>query len=330
MMRMCGWMGLAAVVALGGCGDDAATSTGDAGPDGGAAQGGGEPPSELALGTFNTGLVAVVKGVDDRRPLIEQAIADSPLDVLCLQELFSPIVSADFAESLSDTFPHSHHSALGDAAVGNGLLILSRYPLDNTQALLFEAADPSGLTDRMVIAADVVLGDARLHVMCSHLVAGLDADSAMLRADEIDEVAAFAQAQGYLEGPSVLLGDFNMGPDPVGSCTDASDPPCLAPDEAGYAKMLETFDDAAADLGACTQCRDAFLPLQVLTSYVDEPDQRIDHCFTRELGAWSATGAQVIFDEAIAVELTASDGSVEVLTTLSDHFGVRCDLAYVP
>lgn len=322
LLCVAGW------IVIAGCGDDS-SSAADSGM-GGAGNSGAQTPEALALATFNTGLVGVVKGVDVRRTAIETALAESTIDVLCVQELFNPIVIADFAESLKDTYPHSYHSDLGESAVGNGLLILSRYPLDNGEALLFEAADASGLTDRMVVASDVVLGEERLHVLCSHLVAGLDADSTAVRGAQVDEIVAFADAHGYLEGPTVLLGDFNMGPDPVGSCTDTDDPPCLLPDLATYDKVLETFDDAAADLGACTQCRDSFLPLQVLTSYVDEPDQRIDHCFTLALDPWTASGASVVFDQAVSLDYTANDGTMETLTTLSDHFGVRCDLQYTP
>jgi endonuclease/exonuclease/phosphatase family metal-dependent hydrolase len=318
---------LAVCIAAVGC-SDSSSGGGDAAMDGGGDGDAAGPVSSLSMATFNTGLVGVVKGVDARRVEIESALVASDIDVLCLQELFKPIVIADFAAGVSEAYPHSFHSELGDSAVGNGLLILSRYPLEGGQEMLFTATDPLGLTDRMVIAADVVLGDQRLHVMCSHLQAGLDAESTDVRTMQVDEIVAFADEQGYLAGPSVLLGDFNMGPDPVESCTVDDDPPCLAPDVATYDKVLQTFDDGAADSTACTQCRDIFLPLQVLSSYIDEPDQRIDHCFTRSLGDWAVSDHSIVFDEAVDIPYTAADGTTETLVTLSDHVGVRCDLEY--
>lgn len=278
-------------------------------------------PSQLALGTFNTGLISVVKGRDARKPEIVDAIVASKLDVLCLQELFDPIDAADFAESVEETFPHSHYSALGDSNFGNGLMILSRYPLQDGKALLFDEADPLGLTDRMVISADLELEDGSMSILCTHVQAGLGDASIAVRSAQLQELVTFAEEQGYLTGPTVVLGDFNMGPDPVENCTPDSEPACLAADVQSYEQMLMTFDDPAADWAQCTQCRDVFLPMQVIDIYADEPDQRIDHCFTRNLGAWSVSSTETIFDDTVSIE---ADG--ETLTSLSDHIGVRCNL----
>jgi endonuclease/exonuclease/phosphatase family metal-dependent hydrolase len=299
---------LVALVALG-CGDNESSSE----LDGGASQ-------SLSLITYNTGLAVVVKAVEERKPLIIDAFAEAEADVICLQEAFAPVTSpTEIAEALASIYPHAWSSDTVESISGNGLLILSKNPLEAESELLYTENDPLGLTDEMAIAAYVQTGEVPVRVICTHLHAGLDEDSTAVRMAQIDELVRWAGEQGYLDGPTFLLGDFNTGPDPVGECTPNSDPACLAADEASYARLNETFDDPNQGWNQCTQCRDAFLPMQVISLYADEPDQRIDHCFTRKIDPLIHTSSEIVFDDEQSIEFNG-----ETLTTLSDHYGVRC------
>ena len=311
-------------VAAPGCGDGAegggSDELVDAAVDASQPQDDGGGSQYLNLITYNVGLAVVVKGAEERKSLVIDALAGCGADVVCLQEVFAPVTSsAEMAEALASTYPYSWSSDSGDSVAGSGLLILSRHPLEAEAELVFVDKDPLGLTDRMAIATDVRAGVDRIHVICTHLNSGLDAGNTEVRLKQVDEIIEWSHDQGYLDGPTFLLGDFNLGPDPIGACTAASDPPCLAPDEATYAYLIETFDDPNRNWKQCTQCREVFLPMQVIDLYADEPDQRLDHCFVKNIEPLAHAFSEIVFDENLSIEI---DG--DTIPSLSDHLGIRC------
>jgi endonuclease/exonuclease/phosphatase family metal-dependent hydrolase len=270
-------------------------------------------PATATLATYNVALLQTIKNPEERKPLIVDALRGLDADVLCLQEVWDQYSStAEMASLLSEEFPYAWWTWEGDAAFGNGVLIVSRHPLYRGRALRFEANDSSGFVDRMVLAADVVTESSHFHVLCTHLEA-FDRDA---RAAEVDELVTFAEAEGYIDGPTFLIGDFNAGPETGAEC-----PACTDIDEENYDKLLETWTDPRAGNLECTWCADAWVPLQLLDVAKDQyHDARIDHCFTKEIGASVLITSETIFDEVVTYDV---DGE-PVMTQLSDHNGVSC------
>jgi hypothetical protein len=111
-----------------------------------------------------------------------------------------------------------------------------------------------------------------------------------------------------------------MGPDPIGACTPETEPACTLPDTTSYDLVLEHFADPNEGLAECTQCREQFAALQTLSLFSDEPDQRIDHCFVKDLAPYVHLGSEIVLEEE--VDITFGN---ETLEHLSDHRGVRCE-----
>lgn len=295
---------------------DAATPTEDAA----ASEVAAERDDVLSLTTFNTGLAIVVRGAAQRLGAVPSALAALRSDALCLQELFAPTTSPDeMAEQLAVAYPYSVVPGAAATPSTSGLLIASRLPLEDASEYVFEQADPTGLTDRLVLGAQLDFQGRSVRVLCTHLVSGLDVAGTAARQAQVRELVRWADDQGYLGGDSVLLGDFNAGPDPIGDCTPSSEPACLEPDLTTYDLLLDAFDDPFADATLCTQCRDVFLPLQILSLFDDEPDQRIDHCLVASASGLAFRTGGVVLDQDPGI----AAGSTP-LRTLSDHLGVTC------
>jgi len=296
-------------------GDASAPAEGDAGAP--------TPPEEddvLTLTTYNTGLAVVVRGTAQRLAAMPSALAALRTDVLCLQEAFAPVTSPeDMAALLADAYPYSVVPSVADTATTSGLVLVSRLPLEATDEYVFEQGDPAGLTDRLVLGAKLEFQGRDVQVLCTHLVSGLDDEGTASRRAQADELVQWAQARGALDEDTVLLGDFNAGPDPIGKCTADSSPACLEPDVATYGALLEAFDDPFADATFCTQCRDVFLPLQLFSLFDDEPDQRIDHCMVARASTLDFRSGGVV----LGGDPDLTFGSAP-LRTLSDHLGVTC------
>jgi endonuclease/exonuclease/phosphatase family metal-dependent hydrolase len=305
----------------------------------------GDP--KVTLVTYNTGLIDanIVKAPLERKPLIIAALKQLDADVICLQEVFNQYGGpGEMAAQLADTYPHSFWTFAGQGhPLGNGVLIVSKHPLYRGRELAFQAQ--SGIVDRVIIAANVLTADSYFTVMCTHLQAGLDTGgpgaSVSIRQAEINEVFAWAQAEGYLAAgnKTFWLGDFNAGPDPVGQCAgmmppspDCCDPmaamnACTAVADVDSYNLVKTmFTDANDNTLGCTSCRSRFIPLQVLNTFNYEPSQRIDHCLYRNIGASVPIekGLVMTQDPAIQYSGPGAPQGGEVLHSLSDHDGVRC------
>jgi len=288
-------------------------------------------PLDLTVVTFNTGLIQAVKGAAERLPLIVTALRNTNADVLCLQEVYNEYESPyGMAEALAAEYPYSYWDPVGETAFKNGLLILSKYPLYRGRTLYFVANNTPPFPDRAAIAAWVVHTDWAVPVICTHLQAGLaGTEDPAIRLAEVGEIDAWAQAEGYLTVRSLLLGDFNAGPDPDPTDFECDDPAttpavelCEAADLVAYnAVLADGWTDPFPADSPCTSCRAQYIALELIKGlFADEPDQRIDHCFYRNLGVDTVfNGGDVVLDEVQSIPYMS-----ETLLTLSDHYGVEC------
>ena len=198
----------------------------------------------------------------------------------------------------------------------NGLLILSRLPLIETEFLSLQ----SSLGDRGVLMATVQpSASPGIDVYCTHLAASIGAElySGSLGSWQQER---FAQAGAVLEwigGTSsestdvAVLGDLNCGPE-----TDEVPPE----DPASFELFAQAgFVSPYLELGqsSCTWCADN--PL------VDtEGEALLDHILWRSVARRPLLQSVRILDQQISVEV---DGE-SLNTHLSDHYGVLVDVAY--
>ncbi len=329
---------------------DAAIPIDAPGPDAGGAVLPEDLPSPLPSGpvtasimTFNVGLLQTVAGRLERLPYIIDAVKASNVDIVCLQEVFYSYVDESdpdtyieppaVAAALSDTYPYAAWDWTGESSYRNGLMIVSKVPLYRQRFQRYTMNDGNQIVDRALLAATAVDDTWHLNVLCTHLQAGLDVNNTTTRRDEVRELDEVAEAEGYNDGPSILLGDFNAGPDPdplddecpgQGSCPST----CSVVD-------TETIDSVATTYGwtdpstalaftPCTYCKaEADALAYPIALFPCEGSQRIDHCFTRNLGTAQVVTMDRVMDTALTPPLSTTQGDVN---HLSDHFAVQCDI----
>jgi exonuclease III len=290
----------------------------------------------LKVATFNAGLIAVVKGPEERLALQIPALKALDADVICMQEIFTQYTNGPtMAAALADTYPYSYWTWTGQYVQRNGLLIVSKHPLYRGRELYYTMGNAGPTVDRMVIGATVVDSADQWHanVLCTHMHAGLKSADLPIKLAEATELNAWAATEGYTTGPTFLLGDFNAGPVPPSSLDSCecdmngdTDPqtctPCDAADLATWNKLREVFTDPfpeAADF--FTSGREQFLQLAVVPGlFPDEPTQRIDHCMYRDLGTAEFLTGDTVLDEPQTIVVNG-----ETLEYLSDHYGVMCE-----
>jgi endonuclease/exonuclease/phosphatase family metal-dependent hydrolase len=348
----CALVGLALV---GACGGDDGGNTPDARPrpdaevpiDGAPPDGGtsGLPetlPDPLPTGpvdtkvmTFNVGLIQLVRGSVQRLPHIIAAVEASDAEIVCFQEVYLQYTNpATVAAELADTYPYAAWTWEATNTIGPGTMIVSKVPLYRQRFLRYTMNDPNGTVDRAVIAATAVADDWSLNVLCTHIQAGLDAPSTAIRRDQIAELGDFVTEHGYATGPSVLLGDFNAGPEanpnePTEECDAETCPSgCLAVDTQSITELETVYgwtdrsDEEA--FTTCTWCKAEGTALALVDLFPCEGSQRIDHCFVRGLTGGSDITAQVrTMDQTVNIPLDSGANA----QTLSDHYAVACTIA---
>ncbi|MCE9575010.1 MAG: endonuclease/exonuclease/phosphatase family protein [Deltaproteobacteria bacterium] len=162
------------------------------------------PADHLRVVSFNVEL-----GADVER--LAAAIADAPAiagaDVFLLQEIEDHpgeggSRTAQLATRLALNYAYAPARVEGDGT--HGLAILSRFPLADVEVMRLPHVDQTFHTrDRIALAADLVLGDARLRVVDVHL------DT---RINITDRIVQMHPAVIDLPARVVVGGDFNVNP----------------------------------------------------------------------------------------------------------------------
>ncbi len=190
-------------------------------------------PSALKLVTYNAslGLECVdaswyLRSGKERLNTIVEAIVETDADVVCLQEAFDE----DLAESLVGELQKRGHYPYAIYNVGHhawslnsGLLMLSKYPLENPAFLPHnEATGADYFANKGVLAATVVMPEKKAAIFNIHLNAGfsilpwVERDMGQVHACRSRQLHACKElidkyvSQHALKSDSVILsGDFN-------------------------------------------------------------------------------------------------------------------------
>ena len=199
----------------------------------------------------------------------------------------------------------------------SGLVILSRYPLEDIGYQPFE----SSLGDRGLLSARLrtaFMGDVDLH--CTHLAATLSdlpytgpyGSWQGERLRQIEQMLTRVTETRLAAGSAILLGDMNCGPSTA--LAEAASPDAyLQIVQAGFADPYVEAD------GRCTFCEN-----NPLNGLISDPDEGalIDHVLVSAAEVPEASSARVL-DEVISVD--AGEGPVD--TAHSDHYGVLVRLS---
>lgn len=277
--------------------------------------------SGFSVLTFNTGLLRVSllgKVLAEPTPFIAEryarlagAIAGVDADVVALQEIYFGEHREGLVSSLRTEYPHvARHERRRWPNRGNGLLVLSRFPLEATEYLRFTDVD---LLERIFVGKGALIADVRLpggetvSLANLHTTAGGTAHTESARANAMRRgnlEAVIRRIRERAGDGRVVMGDFNAGP-------QAS--------RENYEQMLAArFRDVALGTPAADGITwDPENPLNRRGPHEDCPAQRIDHVFVDTTTAWTPRAQEVrlVFQEP-CVDTPA--GRV----TLSDHYGL--------
>ena len=147
------------------------------------------------------------------------------------------------------------------------------------------------------------------------------------------ELVAFADGLDDSDGPTFMLGDYNAGPAaPPEDCEcettpDTCDPACKPADMTSYQVAIDggftdPFDTDPSPFW--TETREQYTTMEFFPGiYPNEPSQRIDHCFYKNLGANEFLSGGLVLDEPIDLEVQNFDGPVTI-HWLSDHTALSC------
>ncbi len=189
----------------------------------------------------------------------------------------------------------------------NGLVLLSREALSNTQSIDMDA----WLVWRSAISAEV----GGLDVTCTHLSAALNspayggADYESYEAEQAGQIDALLSwvDDRVGDGPAVILGDMNTGPAAAGGI-EAELPDNWA--KFGAAGWVDPNVESGSPF--CTWCADNTIAGE--GSDHESVDTILDHVLVR-----GATGSNP--ERVLDGTVTVSVDGVSVETSLSDHYG---------
>lgn len=242
-------------------------------------------------------------------------LRDSGADILMLQEVFTPRCRAALLESMKDTHPYALWRRSGASLMGNGLLILSRWPIDKGQFIPFTGKHrlAQSVWQRGLLTAELQvarLGALRLvNVHLSPDPPFITPDGSRTRAYRAREIEFLLAAAADSAEETILAGDFNASPE-------------ICPDD--YRSLVEGgYNDVFADIHG-SRSAPTFERSNLLVRkgrYRAWPDQRADHILLKAGTQLKPVNAQIVFREPLA----DSDGAPQ--HPLSDHYGVLVTLA---
>ena len=289
----------------------------------------GELEAEMHLGTFeernetlfvsfNVGLADTqVDYYSERKQPVIDAINKTEADVICLQEVWKESDLDDFIGALSNKFPHNHYWLQNTNAVNwawghNGLLILSRYPITQTDTL---ELDYFFLRRSVVYATVETPLEGQIDVACTHLSTHINIPPYLGEYDSWEDEQN-AQAQQILDNGKVdvLMGDFNSGTatETINAYTPEAYEIIV---DGGY---FSPYMEAAP---GCTWCVENPIASE------EDGDLVLDHIFLDEDYRGRTITSEQLYTETITIKDWLGRSQA---TWLSDHAGIRISLEATP
>lgn len=156
-----------------------------------------ESAPRISVLTFN--LHGYKSGLDSLAAIIKEGNAD----VVAVQEL-SPEAADYFQSNLKDIYPYQSLHPQEIAYSGQG--ILSRYPLSEDEYWQSEQYSPTAGNMKVVME----VGGTRVTVFNAHPVPPFSTWHSLRTRPHSEQVAELLEKVNAVQGPIILLGDFNM------------------------------------------------------------------------------------------------------------------------
>lgn len=267
----------------------------------------------LSLATYNLwGLPVSLSGHDQLRRFeaLPEALAQSDLEVLALQETFHHDLRERLIAGLSDRYfmasDYLRSRTLLKMDHHGGLMTLSKFPIIKEEFFPYAPADAMKIEERFAQKGFLVTTIARngqyFNIVNTHLYAGNHAKAEAIRLQQMRQMAATldtsAQVKAY---PTFLMGDLNINHPAVSASNDAFDHSDV------YSFIVEEmgFVDSQPQLGPQDYTIDAQTNAFKSTS---DSQQKLDYIFMR----WPQT--------ARPAEICEQGRRFDEEPALSDHY----------
>jgi endonuclease/exonuclease/phosphatase family metal-dependent hydrolase len=295
------------------------------GPDGGVAV------DIIRVLTINLGLLGFELKSRWRMPVdlhLGERLAAAPVllsslqaDVIALQEVYGPADREVLAGAMATRYPFGAGSPKGHSLVGNGLMLLSRFPVLRSAFMPAEGAPLWTLPfwQQGLLAVDLdlpLIGRTRL--INTHIASSVPfgrAGSGASKANRNREIAQLLAAANAGGQAAILAGDFNTSPEIHSENYERIV-------DAGYVDGFVASNPSERRNGGFTW--DSANPLNARGRFRDAPSQRIDHVFVRADRSLVPISAQIVLQDR-----TIQTGS-GLRIPLSDHYGMLVTLALRP
>jgi endonuclease/exonuclease/phosphatase family metal-dependent hydrolase len=246
----------------------------------------------------------------------------SGANILGLTEVWDDDLASFFTLQLSATYPYSYRPTEKNSYLGSGLLLLSTYPISNTQ--FYPYNDLTGFdaySTKGILVAQVSPGGGAsdLITILTHTQAGSSSDEVAARASNLSQLSLTAQdlEQQNSGLPLLIIGDLNVCAEAKPSWEPTAEyQNTLVPDLAAaqLSDVYRTLYPSAPDNPGVTY--DAVDNLLIAIFAPDDTaqglQQRIDYEF--------ATSSLAATQASVVRSFVYSDPQTGKSTDLSDHY----------
>jgi endonuclease/exonuclease/phosphatase family metal-dependent hydrolase len=262
--------------------------------------------------------IALAAHFEQRLAPAPQLLSSVDADILALQEVYSSADRHFLAQTMAARYPFSAEPPRARSLIGNGLMLLSRFPILSSSFIPCRGAPwwTRLLWQQGYLAVEIDLPFVgRTRLINVHLAASVpfgDSRTVASKANRKREIGQLLSAASASSRAAILAGDFNTSeeiyPENYHRIIDA-----------GYADAFILANTSARNFGAFTW--DSANPLNARGRFRDSPSQRIDHVFVLKAQSLVPVAAQVVLkDQSIR---TKSGRHMP----LSDHYGMLVTLA---
>lgn len=167
----------------------------------------------LEILSWNTFLRPAILNDDQMNRVDEIAkfLDSTESEVLVLQEVFHRKARKDLISQLHDKYPfHTKRGRNSFFGVSSGVLILSKYPIEESSSVAYQKAKGSdALAKKGAVKVKIKLGERQIEIFGTHLQAGGGSEREEIRISQIEELSKFMQ-QREDSAIQIVAGDFNV------------------------------------------------------------------------------------------------------------------------
>lgn len=180
-----------------------------------------EPTDEIKIMTYNTHLFAhstaeipfwenLTYDDDYRRNKIVERIGEISPDIVALEEVWATSNLDSISNDLKHIYPYNYKTPTFplDPKIGNGLLLLSKFPITSKDKIKFtNVTGEDGWSRKGALKSSLKLfGDQQIEVVITHL-----SSNKQDYVSNVDQIMKMFFGNNERLMPALLMGDFNMG-----------------------------------------------------------------------------------------------------------------------